>query len=36
MNQPSKETKKLLIQLMKKTSLPVIIAKEKESENKVS
>jgi hypothetical protein len=39
MNQPSKETKKLLIQLMKKTSLPVIIAKEKELEqnqNKVS
>jgi hypothetical protein len=31
MNQPSKETKKLLIQLMKKTSLPVILAKEKES-----
>jgi hypothetical protein len=30
MDQPSRETKLLLIQLMKKTSLPVILAKEKE------
>jgi hypothetical protein len=39
MNQPSKETKMLLIQLMKKTSLPVILQKEKvvnENQNKVS
>jgi hypothetical protein len=39
MNQPSKETKMLLIQLMKKTSLQVILQKEKEvneNQNKVS
>jgi hypothetical protein len=36
MNQPSRETKLLLIQLMKKTSLLAILQKEKESQNKVS
>jgi hypothetical protein len=30
MNQPTKETKKLLLQLMKKTSLPVILEKQNE------
>jgi hypothetical protein len=30
MNQPSSETKKLLLQLLRKTSLPVVIEKQNE------
>jgi hypothetical protein len=32
MNQPSKETAKLLLQLLRKTSLPIILKNEKEGE----
>lgn len=34
MNQPSSETAKLLLQLIRKTSLPIVLEKEKEAAKK--